>query len=436
MVDKIGAFDPNIRQQLAAMLSGDAKAGSVRAQLVHGLIGSSTGDDAGLVAMTPLGAAFQADAANRDVKARAGQSPSRFPLGKVLGAAAGMIPGEGAAADAVDPVAIKAIQHLADNFHPQDLAGDIVDKAYESGGLGDLAQKVGWEDAHRAVRDPGALPNALIQKFSPIELATMHHDMQAHLGPDAVAFPPEAENAEIDKDMAATQANPSIRAQLEAASKDPDEPQSAEEMADAIRMRHGEEAADRYSMQNVSGKVTDAKAPSNRGTVDNGKGFQVSPDDKSQVVSAKTPPTVAGTSDAISRATTPQPVTPHDISNDPESMDIIHEAARGDPKKINFIKNAMQDEGGNVPEEVADNLVRHLQQGLDKGDPQAFNLHDLLVEGGHADPKGEVGDITADHLSTRLSIPEMLAMHYDLDPETMGKAYDMPPAGSRSRPTQ
>lgn len=363
-------FDPNLRQQLAAMLSGDAKAGSVRAQLVKGLIGSSTGEDSGLVGMTPLGAAFDVDAMNRDKRI----GPA---MGHALGAVGAMIPGAGGAAErALEPAAAAAIKHLAENFHPADLAGDIVDKAYESGGLSDLIKKVGVDPAtsHLSVGNPGAISDALIKKFSPTELATMHHEMQAHLGPDAIASPDTVRLSDEDpseETLKNARAQSSVRAQLEAASKDGD------------------------------------------------------------VVTGKSAPTVFGTGDALSKATKPQPVK---ISDDPESMDIIHEAAGGDPKKLNFIKNAMMDEGGNLPEDVAMTLIDHMNSRIEDGladRDQVKQLADLKDWHGE-DDQDLIKGLVKEH-----SIPEMLAMHYDLDPETLGKAYKMPStAGSRSRPTQ
>lgn len=102
--------------------------------------------------------------------------------------------------------------------------------------------------------------------------------------------------------------------------------------------------------------------------------------------------------------------------------------AEHDALKQNFIKNAMDDEGGNVPEEVAQTLLDHVMQ---KGKLDEFSSHLDLS------PDMKYDDIL-NHLVENHSIPDMLSMHYDLNPGLMGKAYEMPATVSRKgmKPTQ
>jgi hypothetical protein len=104
------------------------------------------------------------------------------------------------------------------------------------------------------------------------------------------------------------------------------------------------------------------------------------------------------------------------------------DVAGGDPDKLNFIKNAMDDEGGNVPEDVAMTL-------FDSAD-QADSLLDLMTSLGIDPSIGGVAnkDLIINKLMDTYSIPEMLAMHYDLDPKTLGAAYKS--GKTMRRPTQ
>lgn len=103
----------------------------------------------------------------------------------------------------------------------------------------------------------------------------------------------------------------------------------------------------------------------------------------------------------------------------------VEALSEGDAAKAHFIKNAMMDEGGNVPEEVAQTLHDHMAQG------HSTDASDMLIklQDKYGDEDSIVKALAANH-----SIPEMLSMHYDLNPEQMGKAYAMPKKGSK--PTQ
>jgi hypothetical protein len=323
-----------MRQQIAAMLNGDAKAGSLRAQLVHGLLGSQVGDDSGLVGMTPLGAAFSASAANRDM--RQGGSGA----GHMLSAAAGMIPGAGpeahAALEEVVPGVTRALQSIR-NLHPEDIEA-LLGHGFKAGDIGD---------------DSGLL---------------FHHPETG----ESIEIDHKGQADHFDADGTRIASRPSLDSLLQMS-----------------------EQGDTVPSTGIRAQLEEARKPN--------------------IVDAKEPPTVKGTAASLSNATKPGKVTPHSVD-----AGHITQVSGGDAKKQNFITQAMQDEGGNVPEEVANTLIDHATQQYATEDRA---LRALGVRG----PQ----ELAATH-----SIPEMLAMHYDLDPQTMGAAYDMPLAGSRSRQTQ
>jgi hypothetical protein len=101
----------------------------------------------------------------------------------------------------------------------------------------------------------------------------------------------------------------------------------------------------------------------------------------------------------------------------------LSEIAGGDPHKLNFIKNAMDDEGGNVPEDVAMTLLDHAKQ---RGTLDEWRKEYNISK--HEDPQALVDALVESH-----SIPEMLSMHYDLDPNRFKDVYKAKP---KSRPTQ
>lgn len=364
---EIRPLDPNLRQQIAAMLSGDAKAGSVRANLVRGLLGSQTGDDSGLVGMTPLGAAFDVDAANRD------RRQGGTGLGHTISAAAGMIPGAGPEARAIEELVV-------------------------NGARG--AKTAGLKVANDAI---------------------------AHTGMKIKANP-EWEEYILQHPDGATYHTDDLQDALGTA-----------------RAQHMKDNPDLYQQKSVRDQLAAASKDDDKGAT---------------VVDAKSPPSVAGTKAAISDATKPTPlktVKVNPMMMDIKSTGVDHEATKdsgelmgqlarandahrsgqdnisledlagGDPKKLNFIRNAMNDEGGNSPEDVAMTLLQHMAEK----DPEKFNaLHDLV------DPEGKDPDLALNHLINNHSIPEMLAIHYDLNPEQMSKAYAIQLSPSRNRPTQ
>lgn len=345
---EIRPLDPNLRQQIAAMLSGDAKAGSVRANLVRDLLGSQTGDDSGLVGMTPLGAAFDVDAANRD------QRQGGSGLGHTISAAAGMIPGAGPGAKAAEEAGVEALAKLGIHFDPST-------ETHALEGLPHHFIFEGDKGFHWAEGNPQSMEIKTSSSAHP-SVEEAYQALQDHLS-----------NAPSGK---------RVRDQLAAASKDDD------------------------------------------------KG--------ATVIEPKSPPSVTGTKTALGDATKPAKVDPMKAIREAPTdhadsakrdADVLHmeEVAGGDPKKLNFIKNAMDDEGGNSPEDVAMTLLQHMAEK----DPEKFNaLHDLV------DPEGKDPDLALNHLINNHSIPEMLAMHYDLNPEQMSKAYAIQPPLSRNRPTQ
>lgn len=537
-------LDPNLRQQLAAMLSGDAKAGSVRADLVRGLLGSSVDDkDTGLLSMTPLGAAFDVSAADRD------QRQGGTGLGHTLSAAAGMIPGAGEAAGP----ALKLGEETLSKSTPLMMElGHEIGSSLKNGGAqllqdGEKSGKIiptatGW---HATVINPGtelttkaagksadeALHAALIQhpiytgfelpKDHPItpeienlieshggevhETGMMHdadvmdaevprqaishfyddlHDLAEKHGLEASDLSDLADQPPISGEfpydanrlahtnglrfsLAPKEAPGAVgvRAQLEAAMGGDKGPLnttgSLGSIDDLLSRGYREMSPDtnyrRFvkgnEMIHVSPKTGNALSSSLYSSPQELMEMQdLTPEDLKKNTAAdvssayeasripKTqPPTVAGVKTSISDATKPQKVTPANVSGlQDASPQHIKDVSGGDAKKENFIHNAMADEGGNVPEEVADTLAQHLAS-LPDNHPVVQNgwLHDFADAHGALEKHGGVmEDALSKALSDNHSIPEMLAMHYDLDPERMGKAYAMPPTASKSRPTQ
>lgn len=398
MPNAIGPLDPNLRQQLAAMLSGDAKAGSIRAQLVHGLLGSQTGDDSGLVGMTPLGAAFDVDAAHRD------QRQGGTGAGHLLSAAAGMIPGAGpeikAGSAAAHSLASDFVWALA---HKAGLLDDAVKNPAVSNSLYELAAKHGISPEHLSDDGLDELSESLMKQHSGQELLDLQK--QHGITPQDI----------IDSHTATGVKN--TKAQTEA-------------------------AYEQSRMPKVSGVRAQLEAASR----DNDKG----------ATNVINPPTPAGTSVSISKATKPAPVKVSDIDNplsekgsaraaDMEATDLrqgmdeenhIKQVAGGDAKKLNFIRNAMMDEGGNVPEDVAMTLIDHLQQKNPARLKELMNDHEIISSRAQhgTDLNPQAIEALTNSLAQAHSIPEMLAMHYDLNPELLSKAYKMP--GPRTKPTQ
>lgn len=366
-------LDASTREKLAAMLQGDSKPGSIRSHLARGIAGSPVDDsDTGLLSMTPLGPIMDMyDARN-----------GKGGPGKMVSAAAGMIPGEGSMANMVEglaerPISQSFLQDVAD--HHAEIAESEREHAQYSDDGADyfasakaLARKFGnWaktgnvEAAAKFLNTPGALvdnfasdgissklagfpANELSEKLdNPAEFDLMgdlkHKAVPVRNNPIA---DPGAEAAPSTGVVGAErQMNPELFSQAEE-----DDHLARGEAAEAVQKAIGEHIN-------------------------------------------------AGATDLL-----------HDL--EPNEQAAVVKAAAGDPHKANFIANAMMDEGGNVPEEVADTLMDHADEHSE--------LEDMMQE--YEVPNR---DALGKELVYRHSIPEMLGMHYDLNPSLMSKAYSM-----------
>jgi len=487
---EVKPLDPNLRQRLSAALTGDAKQGSLRQHLVEGLLGSSVGDDTGLVGYTPLGMVFAADAANRD--RRMGGSGA----GHTLEAAAGMIPGAGklegkalqrvleseAFADALDAAHEAAGKKAKTEFHNFGWGGTDTGLASKTDqGIletefnpktGKFEHSLDGSFLHTSDLPPSLVKGAMAEEaFDASRLPKLDRVGQKHTSDPYM--PPEEGFDEFPgqsrylggKDVTTANdlgnAKLTVRQQLEAAGGKVvgDDMMRASKEVGALKKNaeldydHEGNLVD-LSKMNFSGAKGSASKDFNRAneilkqhgyrikgdrewgeyivtgpggevtrTDDLNDAFHTALADKKFQAERGLDPAARGKEPGSLRGEKPgQPYEAPDTGKI-----LLDELSRSDPQKYNFIKNGMEDEGGNSAEDVAATYLQHLSEK----DPKAFNaLHDKL------DPTGADPDLALNHLVDTYSIPELMAMHYDLDPKTMSKAYTMPAARPKGRPTQ
>lgn len=566
MPSTVKPLSPDMRQRLAATLSGDSKPGSLRHHLIEGLLGSQTGDDSGLVGYTPLGMVFAADAANRD--RRMGGSG----IGHTLEAAAGMIPGAGklegkalkrvleseAFVDALDAAHEMAGKKAKAEFHnfgwggtdtglasktdqgiletefnpktgkfehsldgsflhtsdlpPSLIKGAVAEEAYDASRLPKMERAVGSKARNRALDD---------------ELAGIEEGAYDKKGPPDIEHDPATNPSPMSANNMSGKT--SVRQQLEqAANVEPPKPKghdfviggkkhakaasdyldklgeggeqqfmhdndlkSAQETIDHLMENYDPEeliamtdrmdpltsreyrqgGTDMNREDDIAQHINDIKMQAD---VKNGSRAVVKGDplrdpalnteqasDLARFEAAKAKRDgssvrqqleAAGgkvVDDDMMRASkevgaikknaeldyneagdlVPRGFKngPHYGESGPSIENQIAHLSGQDTAKSNFIRNAMDDEGGNVPEEVADVLVQSLMKNPQKYKEVAKRFGPEAME---------YPEKLHDELYNNLSIPEMLAMHYDLDPKTLGKAYTMPAARPKGRPTQ
>lgn len=347
MPSELRQSDLSLREKLADVLQGDAKPGSIRERLVHGMVGGTGRQDGmPLADFSPLGIVFAGDEGSRALNA------GRY--GDAAGAMAGLIPGAGA----LEKMGANEIRNLASKLREKGVANADIRR---------LQQIAAQKEAY----DQSRLPK--LDRANPA----------AHLGR---TDPRSAVRDSIDDEISARNAAqrntvaPSMRQSLDKAAKDvgTEKPATLHPSNEGAFSRKGPEELDSSRKNAILKNFND--------------NFEVGME--------------AGRQD-----------------------NHINELAGGDPDKAHFIKNAMQDEGGNVPEDVAMTLIDHLHQKNEAenlGGATEQLLQDLMRQHDTTNPEELASKMVETH-----SIPEMLAMHYDLDPAKFKGVYS--PAGM-SRP--
>lgn len=381
MADTLGSGNMSLREKLATLLQGDAKNGSIRQHLVQGMMGGTGGQDTGMVDYTPFGAVFAKGEGDRAMKSG--------DYGKAAAAMAGLIPGAGGRGVEAAAALIKSAGHTMTPEILKQVGAALADHA-----PGEVSS---------FLRGQGLNPNS-------IKEALAAHAAQN--GPQGTKL-----NKYVDHPGRALQIDEHI-----------------DDIKGEAAARGGANPTLRQSLeQNIGVKTS---ADEDLGKVPRQYGPKSSPDQSSKDIMAA----YLGSGDFRETKLTPGEMGEDAARHDAQSSIDINTLADGDPHKANFIKNAMQDEGGNVPEDVAMTLIDHLQ----KKDPHRLKqlLDDHEIISSRAPQGTEINENSMADLAQSLtgthSVPEMLAMHYDLDPETFKHVYDMPQGQTQvtRKPTQ
>lgn len=414
----VRALDPTMRQRLAQAFNGDAKPGSIRANLVKGLLGSQTGEDSGLVGMTPLGPIMQA----------ADSSGGRGSLRNTLEAAAGMVPGAKLEGEALERLlGSEGFQDALTAAH--EAAGKKAGVEFHNFGWGGTDTGLASKTSHGVLEtefnpETGNFNHTLdgdtlnSSKLSPDLVKKVH----AEVAYDASRMP------KIDEAKAATLKPSNLEKQV--GDRDfSDQRQKGGFIKNPISMTQAKEDA----ASNLGADSDAVKRDPNSINRDRElEGHIEQIQDRAELAKGKgmPPGTRVQDGDTITPADDLRMSVEQSRQLSPEEE--LHSVAGGDEAKMNFIKNAMDDEGGNVPEDVAMTLLDHM------GQRNPDMLHELA--GAHKVP---LDDNAEENLKRMLvkdySIPEMLGMHYDLNPELLSKAYKTPEqmnVRGKPKPTQ
>lgn len=457
MPDEMKPYNPSLRERLAAALRGDSKPGSIREHLVSGMVGGAVpGADQGmpLVDFSPLGIVFAKDEAERAL--------NKGKYGEAALNAMGMIPAAGPGMRLTEEAAAPLVKKLAQQYELGDL-------------LGSHSLKPLYDNPTTAM-DGHRMTINLTRQPSPAEkarLRQMVEDMQvnegkikdlmvnkrnyyvgdgddsgaAHLGDEGVDFwvrhwPPGDGGLGVAKGF-----------------NDPTNPRRARALDMEIQDIKNR-ADDRYApagtdtsppSNSAAGLASDpnfdlaARADENysyNGAVKYlSKELGVSPKEAERHLDRYHNEVLESNLRGEGRQMNPELFSREEEADhlrrgenadlNPELFPEQHleSLAGGDPHKLNYIKNALEDEGGNVPEEVATYLTDSLMRKASKDEAAREKWLNLVGEMNAQD-----FDSAVNHLSKNYSIPEMLSMHYDLDP-SLKNAYEMP-GKTRMRPTQ
>lgn len=374
MPSELRQGDLSLREKLAAALQGDSKPGSIRERLVHGIVGGTGRQDGmPLADFSPMGIVFAGDEGSRALNAG--------KYGDAAGAMAGLVPGaRGAGAMAkeiVENLSTHAPKVLEDTLSQLGSIGvkgsdpaEVISKAFYGHELQDMLKQ------SRELKAKGAQASYEQSRLPKLDRApSMRQSLER--------------NANLSKEIGKIEDRAQRKTKGEYAPGTRFEGVDDEEFDDAIT------PAMILQRDIESGHKPATLHPSNEGAGSHPEEF---------------------VADKLNRG-------------DETTLQRLYGK---DPEKLHFIKNAMQDEGGNVPEDVLMTLMDHAQQT-----GKTSQLAEALGHGegtyAHSDPEALKSVIS----ESQLSIPEMLSMHYDLDPEKFKGVYG--PAGmtrSKGKPTQ